>query len=156
MDKGSGIGVGSASIILVFAVLCLSVFSLITFVVSGNTKSLVDAEAELVTNYYDADIRAELILAEILESWDLPDIILGVEIDKQWDMERDAEIVQYQCPLGDSSKSLYVRLALYWDSYEILSWRMRDTDEWTTDDGLNVWLGPDDESSAWFGLDIET
>jgi len=40
----SGIGVGSASIVLVFAILCLTIFSLITYVVAGNEKALVDAK----------------------------------------------------------------------------------------------------------------
>ena len=53
--KNGGIGVGSASIVLVFAVLCLTVFSLITLVVAGNDKVLVDAGAKLVTAYYEAD-----------------------------------------------------------------------------------------------------
>jgi len=153
MNKGSGVGVGSASIVLVFSVLCLSIFSLITFVVSINSKALADIEARLVEGYYEADLLAERILAEIIDAEYIPENIFGVEINYYWDWERDADIVQYVCPLTGSEKWLYVKLAFYIDSYEILSWRMWDTGDWVIDEGLNVWLGPDDETDVWFMLD---
>ena len=143
MNKGGGggVGIGSASIILVFAVLCLSVFSLITFVVAGNDKALIDAEAQLVTGYYDADRRAEQALAEILETGDVSDDSLGIDdIRFTWDPVLSADVVQFNCRITDK-KSLYVKVAIDFLSYDILSWKMIDTDEWQTDQGLNVWLG---------------
>jgi len=156
MNKGGGggVGVGSASIVLVFAVLCLSVFSLITFVVAGNSKALVDTEARLVKGYYEADLLAERILTEIIGSYIIPDNILGVDIDVTWDWEADADIVQYVCQLPESEKWLYVRLAIYMDSYEIQSWRMWDTGEWEVDEGMNIWLGPEDETDIWLQFDF--
>ena len=149
MNKGSGVGVGSASIVLVVAVLCLSVFSLITFVVAGNSKALADTEARLVEGYYDADLHAERILDEILNGDYYADNILGVEIDRYWDMELDADIIQYVCPLPGSEKWLYVKLAFYMDSYDIASWRLQDTSDWVIDEGMNVWTGFDDDSNPW-------
>ena len=150
MNKGSGVGVGSASMVLVFAVLCLSVFSLITFVVAINSKALAETEARLVEGYYEADLLAERILSEILDAGHIPGNILGVDVGYYWDWELDADIVQYACPLPGSEKWLYVKLAFYFDSYDVLSWRMWDTGDWTVDEGLNVWLGPEDETNAWF------
>ena len=151
MNKGGGIGVGSASIVLVFAVLCLTVFTLITFVVAGNDKALADAEAELVVGYYEADFFAEQILAEIKEAEYPPETVFGVEIGSGWSMDVYADTVYYLCPITDS-KSLYVELANYGDYYDILSWRMVDTDTWEYDDSLNVWLG-DDTVDLWLELD---
>ena len=141
MNKGSGVGVGSASIILVFAVLCLSVFSLITFVVARNNEALVDAETRLVKGYYEADMLAERILSVIFEGESVPGTALGVDIEAYRDPERDEDVIQFLCPIPDSGKSLFVRLSIRGDSYEILSWRMRDTGEWIADDGRDVWLG---------------
>jgi hypothetical protein len=143
VNNGGGIGVGSASIVLVFSVLCLTVFSLITFVVAGNEKALVDAERELVTGYYEADALAEHVLAEIL-SGDMffPNTILGVDVDVHWNSEYREETLVYYCTISDT-KELHVEVALRWDSFDILNWRMRDTDEWEIDDTLNVWLGDD-------------
>ena len=117
MNKG-GIGVGSASIVLVFAVLCLTVFALITLVVAGNDKALVDAEAQLVIGYYEADALAELILVEILESDTIPTVVRGINIESVWNKELGAEIVFFFCPVTDN-KALYVRLAIRDDSYDI-------------------------------------
>jgi len=158
MKKG-GIGVGSASIVLVFAVLCLTVFSLITFVVAGNDKALVDAEARLVVGYYEADALAERVVSGILASDSIPEMVHGIGIETYWDWEADADIAYFFCPISDQ-RSLFVRLAINEDSYYILSWRMYDIDEWTFDDSLNVWTGSDesdigDPMGVWSGLDFE-
>jgi len=140
----SGIGVGSASIVLVFAVLCLTVFSLITFVVAGNEKALVDAKVSLVTGYYEADALAENILAEILISDlaanPLPESVGNVDINTQWDDELGAETVFFFCHISDV-KALYVNVLIHDDSFDILDWRMYDTDDWEFDDSINVWTG---------------
>ena len=157
MKKG-GIGVGSASIVLVFAVLCLTVFSLITFVVASNDKALVDTEARLVTGYYEADALAQRIVADILQSGTIPDVVRGIEINTYSDFETGTDIAQFLCPISDQ-KSLYVELAIHYDTYDILSWRMYDTDDWTFDDSLHVWEGPSDfgfgdPMDIWSGLDF--
>ena len=141
MNKG-GIGVGSASIVLVFAVLCLTVFSLITLVVARNSKVLADAEAELVTGYYEADALAEHILAVIAETGAMPDSVRGVEIDYGWDMEREAETATYLCAISDE-KELYVKLIIDGSRVDIINWRMLDIGEWENDESLGIWLGDD-------------
>ena len=138
--KQGGVGVGSASVVLVFAVLCLTVFSLITLVVARNDKALADSEAELASGYYKADTLAEQILAEILESDFIPETVSGVEIESSWNMELEAEEAVYLCPIS-GDKSLHVRITRDGDSYNILSWKMIDTDEWTIDNSLHVWDG---------------
>ena len=139
MNKG-GIGVGSASIVLVFAVLCLTVFSLIALVVAQNDKALADAEAELIVGYYEADALAEQILAEIIAADSKPDSVRDVDVTYQRDAEKDEEVADYLCQISDA-KALYVQLALRGDSCDVLSWRMVDTDDWAADDSLNVWGG---------------
>jgi len=136
----SGIGVGSASIVLVFAVLCLTVFSLITYVVAGNDKAIVDAKAELVTAYYEADAEAERILADLLAADAVPATVRGVDIHTGRDETTGADTTYFLYPISDT-KTLYVSLAIGGDSFDILNWHMYDTDEWETDDSLNVWTG---------------
>ena len=140
MNKG-GIGVGSASIILVFAVLCLAVFSLISFVVASNDRALVESEAQLVVGFFEADALAENIVADLLESESIPSSLHGVEIHTEFDFFTGGEVAVFSSPINDYL-AILVRLAIHYDSYEILSWRMYDTSEWEYDAGLNVWLGP--------------
>ncbi|MCL2226515.1 MAG: hypothetical protein FWB97_02655 [Oscillospiraceae bacterium] len=140
MTRG-GIGVGSSSIVLVFAVLCLSVFSLITFVVASNDKTLVANEARLVVGYFEADALAERIVAEILGSGTIPDSVQGIEIHTQWDSHMDAYIVFFSSPIS-YMLAIFVRLAVREDSYDILSWRLYNSSLWEYDARLNVWQGP--------------
>ena len=139
MNK-SGIGIGSASVVLVFTVLCLTVFTLISYTAAGNDKALTDVEARLVKAYYDADTLAECVVAEMIAADTIPGSIRGVEITTQWDWELMADTAEFSCAVSEG-KELYVKAVFYGDSYDILSWRMRDTGTWQTDDGLPVWSG---------------
>jgi len=155
--KNGGIGVGSASVILVFSVLCLTVFSLITLVVAGNSKALADAEKKLVLGYYEADTLAEQIVAEIVQAGFVSDNIRDIEIMSEFDFETGEETAYFICPIS-GQKELYVRLTFNGHTCDILSWRMRDIGDWVVDDSLNVWQGPDefeigDPMDAVSGLD---
>jgi len=140
MRNKGGIGVGSASIVLVFAVICLTVFSLITLIVASNDKALVEAEVRRMTGYYKADTQAEYILSELLAADTLPSSVSGVDILSQWSEELGMETTYFFCPVSDIT-ALYVELALRGDSFDILSWRMWNTDLWEFDDSINVWSG---------------
>lgn len=142
MNK-SGSGVGSASIVLVFAVLCLTIFALITYTSARANKALTEVEARTIKEYYEADTLAEHILAEILAMEVMPDIVLGVDINGYFDFDTGAEVAEFSCPISDKNE-LYVKIAMRPDSYDILSWRMRNVGDWQSDDSLNVWTGFDD------------
>jgi hypothetical protein len=131
------IGIGSASVVLVFTVLCFTIFALISYTAAGNYKALTEAEAKLVKSYYKADAIAERILAEILASDEIPAAIHGIEIKTRRDYDLMAEIVEFSNIISDE-KELYVNVAIYMDSYDILSWRIRSTKEWRADDSLPV------------------
>jgi len=136
----AGIGVGSASIVLVFAVLCLTIFSLITFVIAGNERAMIDARVELVIAYYEADALAEQIMSDILSADTLPKTARDVDIHTRWDESLKAEMIYFFCDISDI-KALYVSLVIHDDTFDILSWQMRATDDWEFDDSLNVWRG---------------
>ena len=155
--KNGGIGVGSASIVLVFAVLCFTVFSLITLLIAGNGKTLADAEAGLVIGYYEADVLAERIVAEIIAEGYAPETVLGIDVVSGWDFESGETTASFTCPISDL-KELYVSLAILGDSYEILSWRMLDIGDWEVDDRLPVWQEPGDlelgdPMDVWLGFE---
>ena len=140
-DKsGKGIGVGSASIMLIFTVLCLTVFSLISYTVAENDKTLIESGASLVIKYYEADAFAESVIAEILASDIIPDVVLGTEIDVWFDFDLFAEVVSFYYPITDST-TLFVEAAIYENDYDVLAWRMYNEDEWIADESLNVWDG---------------
>jgi hypothetical protein len=150
-QKG-GIGIGSASIVLVFAVLCLTIFAIISFSSAIADRSLAEVEARLVERYYEADTLAELILAELLQvdGYDFPEQIRGVEITQGWDWDLGADTLSFSCKISENIE-LYVLLAVNWDdTIDILTWRMRSTGDWEEGgnflelfdfDDMNLWPG---------------
>ena len=121
MNRGVA-GVGSASVVLMFTVLCMAIFALIAHTSAENDMALAQAEAELVIGYYEADALAVRIAAELAAKSKAP------------------EIAEFVCEISDQ-KELYVKLALRCGGYDVLVWRMRDTAEWQPEAGLPVWPG---------------
>ena len=139
MNKG-GPGAGSASILLVFTVLCLMIFAFITYEAAWSDKVMTDTWAQAVTEYYAADALAEDILAEILAADEIPKMVLDVEISVELDDEKDTEIASFSFPMS-SKKMLNVRVAIYKDRFEILEWKTKDAGFWELDDSMSVWPG---------------
>ena len=142
MNRGGGIGVGSASIVLIFAVLCLTIFSLISFLVTQNTKALIDAEAELVVNYYKADTGAEIVLAKLIQNSDITEVDgVAINIELNHEFDTNQTVVNFSYPIYNSdSKVLFVRVQISQDSYKLLSWRIYDTADWEAENEFNIWL----------------
>jgi len=130
--NSGGIGNGAASIILVFAVLCLTIFTLITLTTASAEKRLSDEAARMVLGYYEADTLAEHVYAEIMASGRPPSSVLGVDINVT---EANGQtLVSFVCPVNDR-KELAVELAYDGTNYEITVWKLNDTVEW--DSGNN-------------------
>ena len=151
MSKG-GIGVGSASIVLVFAVLCLTIFAIISLTGALSDRALAEVEAGLIRSYYDADALAETILAEIITDGGLPDSVMGVDITYDWDWEKSVDTLSFTCPISD--KKEFLAVVANDGSYDVLTWRMRDIGEWEFDDSLDLWpgFGDDDGFGFWPGF----
>ena len=137
MNRG---GIGSASIILVFVVLCLTIFAVISLVPALTDRTLVEAEVKLVQNFFEADTLAEQILAEISLTDDNPENVLGIDIMYHWDWYSFSEIVSFAVPITDT-QILLVEAGIDFDDYQIFTWRMLDMNEWEADESLNLWQG---------------
>lgn len=120
--------VGASSLLVIFAVLCLTVFALLTLSTVRANQRLGDSAVAAVENYYAADTRAEEILAR-LRAGEMP---AGVR--------KNNDIYSYSCPISDS-QTLAVQLRLHGTEYEILRWQAMSTVDWQADDSLPVWDG---------------
>ena len=117
--------VGGSSLLVIFAVLCLTVFALLSLgTVQADTR-LSDASAEAVQAYYAADSAAEAILARLRNG----EPVEGVEVDGSW--------YSYSCPINDN-QSLFVTVQITETEYTILQWQMLPTIQWESDDELVV------------------
>ena len=120
--------IGGSSLIVTFAVLCLTVFSLLGLSTVRADQRLADVSANAVADYYEAELQAETILSE-LRSGNIPD---GVS--------KNGDVYSYMCPVSDTL-SLQVEVRVENSDWEILCWRTVTTLEWTESDSLNVWNG---------------
>ena len=123
-------GHGVVSIILVFTVLCLSMFSVITFSQASADKALADAAARMSLGYYEADTLAERVLAQLRSADCYYGLILGVDVSVT-NLGGIYE-VYFSIPVTEE-KELVVEAVIREDDCEILVWKMRDTNTWTPD-----------------------
>jgi len=85
--KKSGVGTvnaGGAVIIIIFVVLCLTIFGLLSFATAFADKKLADKNLSSLSQYYEADKKAEEKLAEICGAinqrlQDSPDVLFDTD-----------------------------------------------------------------------------
>lgn len=64
-EKISIPAVGGSSLLVIFAVLCMTVFALLSLSTAQAEKRVADAAAQAVTEYYAADLQAQEIFARL-------------------------------------------------------------------------------------------
>lgn len=136
--RRSGTGLGAASLALIFSVLCLAVFSLLTLSTAERNRALTLKRVEALTAFYAADNAAVELAASLREAaaqGGIPARVGEVEIS-----DDGQGVYSYSCRI-DGRRVLAVSLKLTDGALEILSWQETDTGSWTPDDRLNVWEG---------------
>lgn len=137
-----GIGVGSACILLVFIVLALTVFSVLTLVTAQNELSVAEKSAELSAAYYTAERTA------VIKANDIKKAATSSETDIQAAVETLGATV-YEDDFGytfsfseeiDSNRVLSVEMRFENDEMKILTWKASGQ-EFEYDDSVDVWDG---------------
>lgn len=119
---------GGSSLLAVFAVLCLTLFALLSLSAVRAEARLGDAAEEAVRSYYAADVQAEEILACLRRG----ETVDGVQ-------EKDG-VLSYCCPISDEQE-LSVELRREGERYTVLRWQAVSTVEWQGEEHWEVWDG---------------
>lgn len=125
--------VGATSLLTVFAVLCLTVFALLALSDVRSDTQLADVSLESVRAYYDADTKAQTILAQ-LRNGQRPD---GVTFSGSGLLYAD-----YAVPISDTQE-LQVSVILRGiadKEYEIIRWQATATTPWQGEDNIQLWI----------------
>lgn len=136
--KRFGAGIGSASLILIFSVLCLTVFALLTLSETNREKSLTEKFESSVESYYAADSVAVDVAGKLrmaVENGEYFSDINNITIYTDGN-----GTFSYFCAI-DGSHSLAVKLKSENGEFNIISWNETDTENWVPDEQLNVWRG---------------
>ena len=120
--------VGVSSLLVVFAVLCLTIFALLGLGTAQAGKRLSDVSADNVKCYYEADLQAERILAQI-RSGHMPE-----------EVTEENGIYSYTIPVTETQE-LRVEVCFEAESWKILRWQTTSTAEWSTEEQISVWNG---------------
>lgn len=120
--------VGGSLLLVIFAVLCLTVFALLSLSTVQADGRLTKISAKAVAEYYEADTQAEEILADLRR---------GIVADG---VAQEGDCYSYSCAVSDTQK-LLVKVRILEDTYEILYWKTVSVVDWEADDSLNVWDG---------------
>lgn len=132
MRKGGGVS-GAVSLVMIFSVMCLTVFSVLTLATADREYKLSEMTAWNAAEYYRADRNATVITAALKNGGSLPADIYAEIV---W----DGDTASFQLPMGDS-QALDVALSVRGGSYEILRWQTVYTGSWEPDEFLDLWDG---------------
>ena len=156
-SPGTGVSVGGSSILLIFVLLALTTFAVLSLVSAIADRNLTGKSAIAATQYYEADGKAEEILEKIdtalnSVSGDGEDafyseagaVLSGIDAS----ILIDGDKVSYAVPLNDSQE-LRVSLTLTYSSspqlFELREWRVVNTGDWyPEEESLSLWTGSDD------------
>lgn len=134
-ERFSPPAVGGISLLVVFAVLCLTIFALLALTTAQADARLADASARAVEEYYAADRKAQEILAR-LRIGEQPE---GVQIA--------GAIASYSVPITDT-REIQVDVMLdslladaEADGCTILRWQVVSAQEWELESSIEIWDG---------------
>lgn len=112
---------GATSLMVIFGVLCLAVFAVLTLSTVLADSRLKAASDESVLAVCRADAAAEEQLAELR-------------------LEGKDGLREFSVPVTDT-RYLNVRVRISGETVEILRWQLTDSAEWQADESLQVWSG---------------
>lgn len=126
---------GASSMLVIFAVLCMTIFAILSLSTVMADGRLADASAKAVEDYYEADGKAEEVLAQLRQGKTPEDVEVQI-------LEEGAEgtIYYYHLPVGEKQELLVVVCVSNMD-YEVYQWQTVSTADWEVDETIKVWDG---------------
>lgn len=145
--KNSVISTGTVSIVLIFVLLSMLTFAVLSLVSAQADLRLSAKSAQRTTDYYEAENSANDVLIEIdklvkTEAGSCSDENelakrISEKIDAGVQVEADGGRLSYEVPAGEE-QSLEVEIAVSLEdngSLEIEKWKTKTDHEWTEDSG---------------------
>lgn len=144
------VNIGASSLILIFIVLCMATFGLLSLSSAQGDLKLARRNAEAVMGYYEADNQGQRWLRDV-------DRVLQEEMGKGQDSsqcslkikdrlgelyDRENGLISTDIPMN-RGQSLRIELVLMCGEkrYEIKSWYVYDSEEYEIDNAMPVWDG---------------
>lgn len=133
---------GAVSLVMIFCVLCLAVFAVLTLATADREAKLTAVTAQNAADYYAADAAAVEIVAALRDGRTLP---MDVEIEHVFSEYADgpAQTAAFSVPVGED-QTLRVEVQLMdkgQKTCKILRWQTEYTGEWEPEEYMDLWDG---------------
>lgn len=135
------LNIGSSSILLIFVVVSLIAFAVLSLVSANSDAQLSEKVLTRTTSYYEACNRAELSLSNIDQT--LYDIYQSENSKEDYFIAAGGEILSYTYPISDI-QSLCIELEILYPIssdgpfYHIRKWQVLTTNALEYDESLHV------------------
>ena len=143
--RPAGVNVGGASIVMIFAVLCLTVFAVLSLISANAEYKLSQKLSNSVSAYYDADCRGEDTLAAVrgavadgggLDAIGGRVTALGLSVQNS-----GGKLYIGFTEDIDDRQGINILLSTDGRTVDVLRWCVEDTVDWVFDDDFHVWDG---------------
>lgn len=149
--KGAGLGVGYVSVMIIFAIICLTIFAVLSFRAASSNDAFNERSGEYLKQYYAADSLAKEKLARLNDiaykaaksdffedSFEMSaGEIEGVSLSKS---PRGCE-AKYSVVINDRQELVVIVDFSAAGGYNIIRWQSRVISSEESDSHPNVWDG---------------
>lgn len=126
-ERLSPAAVGGSSLLVIFAVVCLTVLALLSLSTALAEKRMAEGAHRAVIAWYEADLEAERIFARLRNGECVPGVV------------EEAGLCRYSCPVSDYQQ-LEVELQKTAEGWTVLRWQAVAYPE-AVNETLPVWNG---------------
>lgn len=141
--------IGSASLILIFIILCLVTLGFLSVSTSMSNRKLAEKNADAVKAFYQADAQGEEFLQTVdrtaaaiwAETADIKDRRARLKEQLKDFYNEQLGVIQKDIPMNFGQ---ILHIELQFDDqgqYQILCWKVYNQDIYDIDDSIPVWLG---------------
>lgn len=130
-NKAGGLPIGGPSLLMVFVLLCINIFAVVSYMSALRDDNLSEKAAENISQYYMADAKAEEMLAklagEFKQNPEGMEKFVGINklsISKQFDETN----VEYYIPVKkEMLLKVIVKFSKETPEYDVMQWKLVNT-----------------------------
>lgn len=132
---------GGASLLVIFAVLALTIFALLSLSTVRADGRLSEAANRAVQDYYAADGKAQAVLAWLRTGEGMPDVPEDFAVSTSViDYADHSETIHsYALPISETQELQVEVLVNGANDWEILRWQAVPVGDWADDGGMELW-----------------
>lgn len=148
--RSSGLGVGYVSVMIIFVIICLTIFAVFSFRAANSNDVFNERSGEYLRQYYAADIEAKEILAKLDEAafnarssdtFDSGFSSAAADMEVELSKTPVGYLAEYTVEINDR-QYISVAVSFYSDrGCEINRWQNVSIPNDASDQHINVWQG---------------